>query len=525
MASLLLGLRRQIARNRRKDTYASRYVPKATPIPAVADGKIRIEPENLDNLEPEDDAVQSVTIIQTPSQTKIQSTEEKMEEPRNMEAFGAEEKQFGAQGMNQSAGSAEPFQYEGFEWNPSMTQNEQKESNPETNKTGYQDALLQEVPEQAFREEETLQPVSMFDEPVSSETDPMSELEIHSEAYVSEVQGVFAGVTAAQEVKPEVSAGTEVISEAVTDPITMPLAQEVAQVEELQAPEASMEVESLQEPTPSDFGAYETPEADMTANGVKPFEFEKADMTANGVKPFDFENYKESEPEVDRDPEPVFSETIRESSVGEESKEDFLLKEIDEFRDRAKRLQMLLDNRETEAQKLKDIVDERQEKADALQEKADELDQILQERQQEADGITAQVERQIDSLIEKVSIKMDELEASMADQNEDGRRFSEQKAKELKETLGQIQEQLTTLKTELSDKVHSENVKCFRNISDVLKGTEQKIDSISELEDSVDEKIAPVKLLGISSIVVGVINFVAIIILMIVNMISSGAVG
>ena len=113
----------------------------------------------------------------------------------------------------------------------------------------------------------------------------------------------------------------------------------------------------------------------------------------------------------------------------------------------------------------------------------------------------------------------------MADQNEDRRRFSEQKAKELKETLGQIQEQLTTLKTELSDKVHTENVKCFRNISDVLKGTEQKIDAISELEDSVDEKIAPVKLLGISSIVVGVINFVAIIILMIVNMISTGAVG
>lgn len=505
MASLLLGLRRQIARNRRKDTYASRYVPKATPIPAVADGKIRIEPENLDNLEPEDDGVQSVTIIQTPSQTKIQSTEEKMEEPKNMEAFGAEEKQFGAQGMDQSAGSTEPFQFAGFEWDPSMTQNKQKESNTETYETGYQDAQLQEVPEQAFREEETLQPVSMFDETASSETDSVSELEIHSEANVSQEQSVFAGVTAAPEVEPEVSAGTQVIpeEETVTDPMTMPLAQEVA-------PEASMETESLQEPTPSDFGAYETP---------------KADMTANGVKPFDFENYKESDSEADQDPEPVFSETIRESNVGEESKEDFLLKEIDEFRDRAKRLQMLLDNRETEAEKLKNIVDERQEKADALQEKADELDQILQERQQEADGITAQVERQIDSLIEKVSIKMDELEASMADQNEDGRRFSEQKAKELKETLGQIQEQLTTLKTELSDKVHTENVKCFRNISDVLKGTEQKIDAISELEDSVDEKIAPVKLLGISSIVVGVINFVAIIILMIVNMISTGAVG
>lgn len=488
MASLLLGLRRQIARNRRKDAYTTRYVPKATPMPAVADGKIRIEPENLDYLDPEEESVQPVTIIQTPSQTQIQSTEEKMEEPEAMEEFGTEDKNL----------------------------------DTEVNHVRYEDAPLQAVPEQEFKEEEPEQPLSMFEDIVSSELNTIPEAEIQSEA--PEQKEFYTEMTVEEEKESEVSSESQFIPSvepAVRETAATPQKQEAAttiqeqetaapQVDEITDVKESHEEESLHGPESFEFSTYEAP---------------KADMFSNGVKPFDFDNYKENEEESNKEPEPVFSETIRESDVAEESKEDFLMKEIDEFRDRAKRLQMLLDNRETEAQKLKSIVDERQEKADALQEKADELDQILQERQQEADGITAQVERQIDALIEKVSVKMDELEASMADQNEDGRRFSEQKAKELKETLGQIQEQLTTLKTELSDKVHSENVKCFRNISDVLKGTEQKIDAISELEDTVDEKIAPVKLLGISSLVVGVINFIAIIILMIASMISTGAVG
>ena len=84
------------------------------------------------------------------------------------------------------------------------------------------------------------------------------------------------------------------------------------------------------------------------------------------------------------------------------SREDFLLSQIDEFRERAKQLQSLLDSRETEAQELQTLVDERQEKADAL-------GQILEERQKKADGFTAEVEKQIDRLIGKVSAKMEEI--------------------------------------------------------------------------------------------------------------------
>lgn len=87
-------------------------------------------------------------------------------------------------------------------------------------------------------------------------------------------------------------------------------------------------------------------------------------------------------------------------------KDDFLLTQIDEFREKAKRLQEMLNTKESKAEELSTIVEEREAKAEELQ-------QILDERQEKADGITAQVAKQIDVLIESVHEKMAEIEQSM----------------------------------------------------------------------------------------------------------------
>lgn len=54
--------------------------------------------------------------------------------------------------------------------------------------------------------------------------------------------------------------------------------------------------------------------------------------------------------------------------------------------------------------------------------------------------------KQIDRLIGKVSAKMEEIEVSMKEDVADGKRLNEEKAKELKDSLAQIEEQLTTAK-------------------------------------------------------------------------------
>lgn len=222
-------------------------------------------------------------------------------------------------------------------------------------------------------------------------------------------------------------------------------------------------------------------------------------------------------------------------------KDDFLLTQIDEFRERAKRLQEMLNTKESKAEELSSIVEEREAKAEELQ-------QILDERQEKADGITAQVAKQIDVLIASVHEKMQEIETSMnANMDNLGRSVSSQIGNlgqslgteisgigqyldfgntleqtrriteegtaavttavneanaHMLQSLGELNDQLVAIKSELSDKVHTENVKCFRNIQDLFKVMGDKVDTVSELEKQVHST----RTFAIVSAVLAIIN-------------------
>ena len=206
-------------------------------------------------------------------------------------------------------------------------------------------------------------------------------------------------------------------------------------------------------------------------------------------------------------------------------KEDYLLTQIDEFRAKAQQLQALLLTKESKVQELQEIVDEREVKAR-------ELEYILGERQRKADGITEEVTKQIDSLIDKVSEKMEAIGASLGKELQDGQKInerqleelkitlgdlngqqieeikgmlgslSEQQAEELKNALSELNNQLEVVKSDLSDKVHSENVKCYRNLADLLKSVEEKLDKANEIE----KKVVSVHKCTVAIIVLTVIN-------------------
>ena len=186
--------------------------------------------------------------------------------------------------------------------------------------------------------------------------------------------------------------------------------------------------------------------------------------------------------------------------------QDFLLSQIDEFREKAMQLQDLLVSRESKAKELQTIVEEREVKAEELQ-------HILDERQEKADGITAEVSKKINVLIEKVAQKMDEVEASMKEELANGNELSAQQAQQLKDTLTEVTTQLETIKGELSEKIHSENVICYRNMADLMKGIEDKLDDFAVLQDTVDTN----KKLSIVGIVLGGVNLIALIALILVS--------
>ena len=211
-------------------------------------------------------------------------------------------------------------------------------------------------------------------------------------------------------------------------------------------------------------------------------------------------------------------------------KEDYLLNQIDEFRAKAQQLQKLLLTKESKVQELQEIVDEREVKAK-------ELEHLLGERQRKADGITEEVTKQIDSLIEKVSEKMEAIGASLGKELQDGQKInerqleelkntlgdlngqqledikgaldslSEQQAEELKNALSELNSQLEVVKSDLSDKVHSENVQCYRNLADLLKSVEAKLDKANEL----DKKVSSVHKCTVAIIVLSVINMLGLV--------------
>ena len=67
--------------------------------------------------------------------------------------------------------------------------------------------------------------------------------------------------------------------------------------------------------------------------------------------------------------------------------------------------------------------------------------------------------------------------------------------------------QLEVVKSDLSDKVHSENVQCYRNLADLLKSVEGKLDKANEIE----KKVISVHKCTIAIIVLSVINMLGLV--------------
>ena len=223
----------------------------------------------------------------------------------------------------------------------------------------------------------------------------------------------------------------------------------------------------------------------------------------------------------------------RERIQTEVEKEDFLLSQIDEFREKAKQLQDLLAAKENKVQELQSIVNEREGKAEEWQ-------HILVERQEEADKIVTEFTKKVDDLADRVTAKMTEIETSISGQvaevkraseeqlasnrklNEDqiaankklseeqlatnkqfleeqaiaNKKLSEGQIAEVKALLENATAQLESIKTDLSEKVHSENVKCYRNIQDLFNEFDSKIEKMDEMEQGVGSVKGYVKCLS-----------------------------
>ena len=176
--------------------------------------------------------------------------------------------------------------------------------------------------------------------------------------------------------------------------------------------------------------------------------------------------------------------TKRERITEEVGKEDFLLSQIDEFREKARQLQELLSSKENKVQELQEIVAEREGKAK-------ELSDIIEERQDATDRVVSGVSEQIDGMVEKVDAKLNELNETFAErlaenadssteQNEEVRKLIQEQNEALVKTIDGLNGQFDRLKNSISEKVHTESVQCYRNMQALIEESDKKLDKIEE---------------------------------------------
>lgn len=153
------------------------------------------------------------------------------------------------------------------------------------------------------------------------------------------------------------------------------------------------------------------------------------------------------------------------------NKEDYLMRQIDEFRDKAKQLQLLLKAKETQVNELETMVN-------AREAKAVELEGLLQVRKSEADQLVTETSAQIQLMIQALDRQMEQFNTSLGDQVQG---VNEQ----FGERVQSLEEKLDAIKADICDKVHTEDVKCYRNMKSLIEGQNEKFDNVKLSDESL----------------------------------------
>ena len=141
------------------------------------------------------------------------------------------------------------------------------------------------------------------------------------------------------------------------------------------------------------------------------------------------------------------------------------------------------------------------------EEKAKELQHVLNARKSEADVLLTGVHGQMEEMINRVEEKLNALsEKIAADVSDSTGRTAEQTA-QMQASLQEISQQLDSMKLELAEKIHTEDVKCYRNMQDLIKELTVKLEENDTLEKSLNTVKGYAKCLTWFS----VINFVVLV--------------
>lgn len=177
----------------------------------------------------------------------------------------------------------------------------------------------------------------------------------------------------------------------------------------------------------------------------------------------------------------IFSRKTREKKLshGKQKKEcernnttldrdDILIKQIDEFKVKARQLQEMLQTREGRVHELQGIVHTKEERMM-------ELEGELQKKKQEANLISEELNQSIQQVMGKMDAFMQSMGERLLTEMTDNLDENRKLLNGIEETVLSVNQAVDGMKKDIGDNIHEENVRNYRNVQTLIGELENKM--------------------------------------------------
>ncbi len=197
---------------------------------------------------------------------------------------------------------------------------------------------------------------------------------------------------------------------------------------------------------------------------------------------------------------------VENSTEKMEFSEDILMLQIDAFKDKARQIQGLVKDKENRVLELEQQVAQKQAEVAEKERQILELQNELAEKQAEADSLVSDVETQVERMMDALKNHMQALEENVQKQVSENHESAAEQASNLKEVIESMTGDLSTIQEGLMEKTHTENVRLYRNIQDLMK--EHDVSEASAATQKAEFTAVRKKVTAVT--VIAVINLIAV---------------
>ncbi len=192
-----------------------------------------------------------------------------------------------------------------------------------------------------------------------------------------------------------------------------------------------------------------------------------------------------------------------ENKLVEVDQDDYLIRQIDLFKNKASELQNKLNDREARFQELEERVEKKELEAR-------DLKAVVDARQQEADDVLRSTEAQMRNLTYAVEAKINDLAAIIQEKVDNNEEITKDQTARLEEEFKQLESRLDKIKADLSDKTHQENLSSYRNVSASLNEMQEKLTESLAETNLKEESIKKITRPALWALGISILNFVCI---------------